>query len=204
MPSCPFFIQRAAIICFDQGRNNLPFAEVYVFIEEAVAMTSKHFTPSVPVTHSKPNINVTPLIDVLLVMLIIFMVAAPMKPSRFLAKLPAQPDKNEGVEPPPLGLVVTIKPDRSLMLNSMTDMGSVYDMSKLNAKLVDVFAERLRNHAYRFELRDRVDIPDALRIEKTVFIKAPRAIPYSDVMRVLDGLKGAGASPVGLQLDDLN
>ena len=167
-------------------------------------MTSNHFAPSVPVTHSKPNINVTPLIDVLLVMLIIFMVAAPMKPSRFMAKLPAQPDKNDRIQPPPLGLVVTIKADRSLMLNSMTDMGSVYDMSKLNAKLVDVFAERLRNHAYRFELRDRVDIPDALRVEKTVFIKAPRAIPYSDVMRVLDGLKGAGASPVGLQLDDLN
>ena len=42
------------------------------------------------------------------------------------------------------------------------------------------------------------------RIEKTVFIKAPRSIAYGQVTRVLDALKGAGAEPVGLQLDDLN
>jgi biopolymer transport protein ExbD len=152
---------------------------------------------------AKPNINVTPLIDVLLVMLIIFMVAAPLRPSRFLTKVPSPPD-NELVDPNPLGLVVTIKSDRSLMLNGMTDMGSVYDMSKLSTKLVSVFDDRLKNHAYRFDLRDRTDIPEALRVEKTVFIKAPRAIPYADVIRVLDGIKGAGAGPVGLQLDDLN
>jgi biopolymer transport protein ExbD len=114
------------------------------------------------------------------------------------------PDKSQDIDPPPLGLVVTIKSDRTLMLNGMADVGSVSDMGKLHAKLIELFEERLRNHAFRFELRDRVDIPDALRVEKTVFIKAPRALPYADVIRVLDGLKGAGASPVGLQLDDLN
>ncbi|HKP37644.1 MAG TPA: biopolymer transporter ExbD [Pyrinomonadaceae bacterium] len=154
--------------------------------------------------YARPNINVTPLIDVLLVMLIIFMVAAPLRPSRFLTKLPTKPDHDKTIEPPPLGLVVTIKTDRSLLLNGKGDMGSVYDMSKLNAKLVDVFEDRLRNQAFRYELRDRVDLPDVLRVEKTVFIKAPRALPYADVIRVLDGIKGAGASPVGLQLDDLN
>ena len=49
-----------------------------------------------------------------------------------------------------------------------------------------------------------MDLPDSVRIEKTVFIKAPRSIPYADVVRVLDGIKGAGANPVGLQIDDLN
>jgi biopolymer transport protein ExbD len=42
-----------------------------------------------------------------------------------------------------------------------------------------------------------------VRIEKTLFIKAPRAISYGEVARVIDGVKGAGAEPIGLQLDDL-
>ena len=167
-------------------------------------MMSDHDALSVPVTRSKPNINVTPLIDVLLVMLIIFMVAAPLKPQRFLAKVPSQPDKNAKINPNPKTLVVTINPDLSLQLNSLTDMGSVNDTSKISATLSDLFQERLQNHVYRDELRDRADLPDSVRIERTVFIKAPRALPYADVVRVLDGLKGAGASPIGLQIDDLN
>ena len=90
------------------------------------------------------------------------------------------------------------------MLNSLTDMGSVSDTSKLSTTLFALFQERLQNHVYREELRNRIDLPDSVRIEKTVFIKAPRLIPYADVIRVLDGIKGAGASPVGLQIDDLN
>lgn len=159
---------------------------------------------SLPNTLAKPHINVTPLIDVLLVLLIIFMVVSPLKPARFLTKVPSEPDKNQRVEAPPLRLVVTIKSDRSLMLNGLTDMGSVNDASKLSATLVDLFQQRLRNHAYRYELRDRVDLSEDMRIERTVFIKAPRSIPYADVVRVLDGIKGAGASPIGLQIDDLN
>jgi biopolymer transport protein ExbD len=159
---------------------------------------------SVSVVRAKPSINVTPLIDVLLVMLIIFMVAAPLKPQRFLTKIPAQPDQTANVDPPPWGLVVTIKSDRSLMLNRNADMGSVYDTSKLGAMLADVFQQRKQNHAYKYELRDRTDLPDDLRIEKTVFIKAPRGLPYAEVVLVLDSIKGAGASPIGLQIDDLN
>lgn len=158
----------------------------------------------VPVTHAKPHINVTPLIDVLLVMLIIFMVVSPLKPARFLTKVPSKPVTDERVDPHPLGLVVTIKSDRSLMLNKTSDVGSVDDTSKLSNMLADVFQQRLRNHAYTDQLRDRFDLPEELRIERTVFIKAPRSIPYMDVVRVLDGIKGAGANPVGLQIDDLN
>ena len=43
---------------------------------------------------TKPVINVTPLIDVLLVLLVIFMIIAPLKPSRFEAKLPQEPKKS--------------------------------------------------------------------------------------------------------------
>jgi biopolymer transport protein ExbD len=154
--------------------------------------------------YARPNINVTPLIDVLLVMLIIFMVASPLKPARFLTKVPSKPEPDDRVQPPPLGLVVTIKYDRSLMLNTTNDVGSVYDTAKLSSMLADVFQQRLRNHAYSDQLRDRIDLPEAMRIERTVFIKAPRSIPYAEVVRVLDGIKGAGANPVGLQIDDLN
>lgn len=159
---------------------------------------------SVSSAQSKPSINVTPLIDVLLVMLIIFMVSAPLKPQRFLTKVPSQPDQTAHVDPSPWTLVVTIKSDRSLMLNRESDMGSVYDTGKLSATLSDVFQQRKQNHAYKYELRDRADLPEDLRIERTVFIKAPRTLPYADVVRVLDGIKGAGATPIGLQIDDLD
>ena len=153
---------------------------------------------------ASPRINVTPLIDVLLVVLIIFLVLTPLKPARFLAAVPSKPDSNKEIREPPLGLVVTIKSDRTLMLNRLTDMGSVNDTSKLSATLSDLFQQRLKNHAYIDRMRDRIDLPEAMRIEKTVFIKAPRSIPYGEVVRVLDGIRGAGASPVGLQIDDLN
>jgi biopolymer transport protein ExbD len=141
---------------------------------------------------------------VLLVMLIIFMVAAPLRPQRFLTKVPSPPDPNPNVNPPPLGLVVTIRIDRTLMLNRNLNMGSVYDSTRLVTTLMDVFEQRKQNHTYKYELRDRVDLPEDARIEKTVFIKAPRSIPYADVVRVLDSIKGAGATPIGLQIDDLN
>ncbi len=150
-----------------------------------------------------PIINVTPLIDVLLVLLIIFMVAAPLKPHRFAAKLPSPPENTPEVKPNPKTLVVTIEPDRTLKLNSLTDMGTVDDTSKLSVKLLDLFAERTRNKVYRDDLLSRSDLPEALRIEKTVFIKAPRSISYGEVARVIDGIKGSGADPIGLQLDGL-
>lgn len=150
-----------------------------------------------------PIINVTPLIDVLLVLLIIFMVAAPLKPHRFMTKVPSPPPINEHINPNILTLVVTIQPDRTLKLNQLDDVGTVDDLSPLSVKLKALFEERLKNRAYRADMATRSDLPESQRIEKTVFIKAPRTIPYGEVARVLDGLKGTGAEPIGLQLDDL-
>lgn len=155
-------------------------------------------------TDIKPLINVTPLIDVLLVLLIIFMVAAPLKPHSFSAQLPSEPD-NLFLPPHIHTLVVTIGTDRTLKLNGLSDdMGTVEDASKLSSVLVSLFKERKINHVYRTEMLSRMDLPEDYRIEKTVFIKAPSSIPYGDVAKVIDGLKGAGADPVGLQLDSLN
>jgi len=156
------------------------------------------------ITSAKPDINVTPLIDVLLVLLIIFMVAVPLRPARFLAQVPSPPDTSQPLDPNELTLVVTIEPDRTLKLNRLSeDMGTVDDLTKINRRLVALFADRTRNHTYRDDMRMRIDLPEQMRIEKTVFIKAPRSITYGEVARVMDGLKGTGADPIGLQLDDL-
>ena len=59
--------------------------------------------------------------------------------------------------------------------------------------------------AFRTEVRAwlATNIPEDQRIEKTVFVKAPRSLHYGDVVKVIDAIKGAGANPVGLQVDDL-
>ena len=162
--------------------------------------------PSSPDNNARPTpfINVTPLIDVLLVLLIIFMVASPLKHAKFEAKLPSKPEPDTHVVPNPLALLVTIEADHTLKLNALGDLGTVEDTAKLSAKLSEVFQERKRNHTYRAEMLGRVDLPEDLRVEKTVFIRASRSTSYGDVAKVIDGIKGAGAQPVGLQLDGLN
>jgi len=152
-----------------------------------------------------PFINVTPLIDVLLVLLIIFMVITPIKPSRFKADIPTQRDPMEDVsklKPNPLTLVVSITLDLQIKLNQ-DPMGSVNDTSALAAKLQQTFSLRREQHAYKVGMETTTNIPEDQRIEKTVFVKAPRALHYGDVVKVIDAIKGAGASPVGLQVDDL-
>lgn len=156
-------------------------------------------------TKAVPYINVTPLIDVLLVLLIIFMVITPLKPSRFQADIPTQRDPNEDLsqlKPNPLTLVVSISNDLQLKLNQ-ENMGSVNDTAPLSSKLRQVFQQRKEQRAYKPGMETRVDVPEEDRIEKTVFIKAPRGMRYEDVVKVIDAIKGAGANPVGLQVDDL-
>ena len=152
-----------------------------------------------------PYINVTPLIDVLLVVIIIFMVITPLKPSRFQADIPTQRDPNEDLsqlKPNPLTLVVSIANDLQLKLNA-DGIGSVNDTSPLSQRLAQLFQQRKETRAYKPGMETRGDVPEADRIEKTVFVKAPRSLKYGDVVKVIDAIKGAGASPVGLQVDDL-
>jgi biopolymer transport protein ExbD len=152
-----------------------------------------------------PVINVTPLIDVLLVLLIIFMVASPLKESRFRAFLPEPPSPDAPPPKPNINtLVVSVDDDLNLKLNGLDGMGSVNDTGKLSEKLVQLFQERKRNHDYKHGMEGRTDWPEDLRVEKTVFIKAPRSLKYGAVARVIDGIKGAGAEPIGLQIDELN
>ena len=156
-------------------------------------------------TTAEPYINVTPLIDVLLVLLIIFMVVTPLKPSRFKADIPTQRDPNEDLsklKPNPLTLVVSIAPDMSIKLNQ-DSLGSVNDTTPLSQRLLQVFQQRKDQRAYKVGMEMRTDLKEEDKIEKTVFVKAPRTMKYGDVVKVIDAIKGAGANPVGLQVDDL-
>ena len=143
-----------------------------------------------------PNINVTPLIDVLLVLLIIFMAITPLKPSAFQAKVPAEPKdlQNVNVKPNPLTLVIAINKDTKQITLNNDAYGDVTNTDALNTKLHQIFKDRTDNGVFREGTNE---------IEKTVFIKSPKSVHYGDVVKVIDAAKEAGASPIGLQIDDL-
>ncbi|MBX3292515.1 MAG: biopolymer transporter ExbD [Acidobacteria bacterium] len=135
-----------------------------------------------------PNINVTPLIDVLLVMLIIFMVAAPMKPTAFKANIPAEPTNiSPDVKPHPNTLVVSLDRGDSISLNGESGLGNAQDQTALLDRLKAVVDERKR-----------------LQAEYAVFIRAPRTAEYGKVAKVIDAVKLSGASPIALQIDHLD
>lgn len=159
-----------------------------------------------------PYINVTPLIDVLLVLLIIFMVVTPLKPKRFKTQIP-EPPTNEQQQ----ATAASTRILRVDLLKSKTDdpdiqlfhdvggqmvaepMGTVdqtlQESSKLRTTLYGILKRRDSEGPYKV---DQPGVPD-----KTVFIKAPKGMPYGSVVKVIDAVKGAGAEPVGLQIDAL-
>ncbi|MGD9563322.1 MAG: biopolymer transporter ExbD [Pyrinomonadaceae bacterium] len=144
-----------------------------------------------------PTINVTPLIDVLLVLLIIFMVVTPTKPSSFKARIPQEPDAQQsGVTPDPNALIVVVEHDAGLTLNRETGLGSVDEPQKMTDRLQSIFEARSRNYA--------LPPTEAAGIPRGVFIKAPRGMDYGSVAKVVDAVKSSGADPIALQIDDLN
>jgi len=152
---------------------------------------------------TRPNINVTPLIDVLLVLLIIFMVVSPLKPSSFKARIPGEPNHDPNIKVNIDTLVAAVGTDGTIRLNNESDLGSTKDAAKLTERLRSVFAERITNGQISDTFADDKDRPATDRIERTVFIKAPRTTGYGEVARVVDAVKLAGAYPISLQIDDL-
>lgn len=154
--------------------------------------------------NAKPTINVTPLIDVLLVLLIIFMVISPTKPTDFKAKIPQEPKATNDAKAHPDTLVVALAPDATLRLNNESDLGTTQNPEKLIERLSDIFRQRAENHAYAIGAEFKTDLTEAERIERTVFIKAPRRADYGSVVKIIDAVKISGARPISLQIDDLN
>jgi biopolymer transport protein ExbD len=113
------------------------------------------------------------------VLLIIFMTISPTKPSRYESRLPERPKGEERT--PPETLVVSVSASRGYRLNHL----ELRSLEELNSEL---------HHALDGRPSDG----------KTVFIKAAPALPYSDVVSVIDVVKASGGAPIGLQLEALN
>src|ERR1035437_723617 len=121
----------------------------------------------------KADINMTPMIDVLLVLIIIFMVITPLTPKGLETLVP---------QPPPPGaqanlqdqrtVVIVINKDRSLLINTEPT-----EENKLGPRLEEIFKTRA---------------------ERVVFVKADPDLEFQYVARAIDAAKGAGIDKVGL------
>jgi biopolymer transport protein TolR len=121
------------------------------------------------------DINVTPLVDVILVLLIIFMVTAPMMQQGIDVNLPQT--TSQPIEGQEERLVITVNAKREVFVNR----------DKVDPAL-------LRRHLQRSA---------AARLNQEVFLRADRSVPYGFVVRIMAEIKNAGIEKLGMVTEPL-
>ena len=121
------------------------------------------------------EINITPLVDVMLVLLVIFMVTAPMMQSGINVNLPSAETRSN---PSSGGLVLTVTSDRYIYMEN----------TNINLFLLE---SRLKNYFMNKE-------------KKIVFLKADKDVSYGYIINVMDVIKKAGIETVGMIVDKKN
>lgn len=116
------------------------------------------------------QINVTPFVDVMLVLLVIFMITAPMMQQGMQVNLPKSEAKAMEIKDEPV--IVTVDRSGKIFIEK-----AEVPQGQLKPKLASLFASRSK---------------------KEVFLKADRDVPYGEVIRTMAEIKGAGVERLGM------